>query len=186
MTDFVPAYFPGWPESTIPPTALARDFVLHSRPVRTLQTEWSPCLDRPLSRRVGHWYHVEGCIHWGDLKRLEPCPFCEIVAGRAKATMVADWDDAIAFRPLNPVNPGHALVVPREHIPNYSFNPSIAAAVFGRAAELMQWTKRDSNLITSKGLSATQTVDHFHVHIVPREPGDGLMLPWSNQQKEEA
>lgn len=42
----------------------------------------------------------------------EPCPFCEIVAGRAFAHMVAEWDDVVAFRPLNAVTREHTLVVP--------------------------------------------------------------------------
>ena len=40
---------------------------------------------------------------------------------------------------------------------------------------------RDYNVITSAGRAATQTVMHLHFHLVPREPGDGLMLPWSDK-----
>lgn len=39
-----------------------------------------------------------------------------------------------------------------------------------------------ANLITSRGGAATQTVFHLHVHVVPREAGDGLALPWTPQQ----
>ena len=40
-----------------------------------------------------------------------------------------------------------------------------------------------ANLITSIGAAATQTVFHLHVHVVPRHEGDGLLLPWSNQER---
>jgi histidine triad (HIT) family protein len=50
-----------------------------------------------------------------------------------------------------------------------------AAAEFAQAEEIS-----DCNLIVSKGPSATQTVAHLHLHIVPRRPGDGLALPWSH------
>lgn len=39
----------------------------------------------------------------------------------------------------------------------------------------------DCNFITSSGLDATQTVFHYHMHIVPRHEGDGLRLPWTDQ-----
>ena len=39
----------------------------------------------------------------------------------------------------------------------------------------------ESNLITSIGPAATQTVPHLHLHLVPRRPGDGLPLPWTPQ-----
>jgi histidine triad (HIT) family protein len=38
------------------------------------------------------------------------------------------------------------------------------------------------NFITSAGKAATQSVMHLHIHIVPRQEGDGLLLPWSGQQ----
>lgn len=109
------------------------------------------------------------------------CPFCEIVAGRAPAEFVGSWDDALAFTPLNPVIDGHTLVVPRVHVADYVEAPEVTAAVMRRAAEFMRWTTLASNLITSKGAAATQTVHHLHVHIVPRVEGDVLALPWSNQ-----
>lgn len=109
----------------------------------------------------------------------EPCVFCEIVAGRAPATMVLEWSDAIAFRPLNPVNEGHALVVPRVHVPHFAADPDVAAATMRRAAELMRWTPRPMNVITSRGREATQSVFHLHLHLVPRTESDGLALPWS-------
>lgn len=37
----------------------------------------------------------------------------------------------------------------------------------------------DHNLIINQGPAASQTVEHLHVHYVPRRPNDGLKLPWS-------
>jgi diadenosine tetraphosphate (Ap4A) HIT family hydrolase len=39
-------------------------------------------------------------------------------------------------------------------------------------------------MITSAGPAATQTIKHLHVHYVPRHAGDGLSLPWTNQNAE--
>jgi histidine triad (HIT) family protein len=112
--------------------------------------------------------------------------FCDIVAGEAPATIVREWDDALCIEPLNPVTKGHLLVIPRAHVVTIFSSPDVAAAVMRRTSEMLhgveRWMEpRDHNVITSAGRAATQTVDHFHVHIVPRERGDGLALPWTNQ-----
>lgn len=105
------------------------------------------------------------------------CPFCEIVAGRAPATVVREWDDALAIVPLNPVVDGHTLIIPREHVTDYGDDPDVSAATMRRAAQLAD-DYGPSNLITSRGRVATQSVFHLHLHLVPRAKDDGLALPW--------
>lgn len=108
----------------------------------------------------------------------KPCPFCEIVAGRAPATMVHEWSDVIAIVPLNPVVAGHTLVIPKRHVRDFSSDPAVSADTMLHAAQLMRWTDRPMNLITSRGREATQSVTHLHLHLVPRSNGDALALPW--------
>jgi histidine triad (HIT) family protein len=108
----------------------------------------------------------------------QPCPFCEIVAGRAPATIVRDWPDALAIVPLNPIVEGHTLVIPKEHVPDFAHDPDVAADTMWRAALLAQKSDRPMNLITSRGREATQSVWHLHLHLVPRAANDGLALPW--------
>ena len=110
---------------------------------------------------------------------MSGCMFCRIVAGEAPADIVCRWDDAVAFRPLEPVTRGHTLVVPVQHVRDYTEIPEVTALTVGRAAMLAPEIDRNSNLITSAGAPATQTVFHLHVHIVPRHHGDGLHLPWT-------
>lgn len=111
----------------------------------------------------------------------KPCPFCEIVAGRAPAEWIVQpdyWPDVVAFAPLNPVTDGHTLVVPKTHVADFASDPGVSAATMRRAAELVRWSPRPMNLITSRGREATQSVFHLHVHLVPRAENDGLALPW--------
>jgi histidine triad (HIT) family protein len=108
-----------------------------------------------------------------------PCPFCDIVAGLAPADYVRTWHDAIAIRPLSPVVDGHVLVIPNEHVVDFTENPGVSAAVMFHAAEL---AVAPCNLITSAGRAATQTVMHLHLHLVPRSDGDELALPWSRKE----
>lgn len=111
------------------------------------------------------------------------CPFCNIIHGNAPATVVHRWHDALAIVPLNPVIDGHVLVIPHEHVTDYTAIPRISAKTMWRAAEI---ASHPSNLITSAGREATQTVRHLHIHIVPRRKNDGLILPWTGQARIDA
>lgn len=106
------------------------------------------------------------------------CPFCAIVAGEAPATLVHEWQDALALVPLDPVVDGHTLVIPKQHVEHFAADPEVSALTMRRAAELMRWTDRPMNVITSRGRAATQSVAHLHLHLVPRAENDGLPLPW--------
>lgn len=106
---------------------------------------------------------------------MSDCVFCDIVAGRAPAQIVREWDDALAIVPLGPVVDGHLLVIPKRHVADAASDPDASAAVMRRAAEIVPWP---ASIITSLGAEATQSVFHLHLHIVPRAADDGLALPW--------
>lgn len=111
----------------------------------------------------------------------KPCPFCEIVAGREFGEIVHEWDDTFAIHPLNPVTPGHVLVIPKAHVSDFTAAPEVSGRAMTCAAELAPLVfpgQDDWNLITSKGRAATQSVFHLHLHLVPRAENDGLALPW--------
>lgn len=48
---------------------------------------------------------------------MSSCDFCEIVNGEAEGSFVYRDDLVSAFRDIRPVNPGHLLVIPNEHVP---------------------------------------------------------------------
>lgn len=86
------------------------------------------------------------------------------------------------FEPLNPVTPGHLLVVPAPHVEDATRAPHLAGDAVNLASAYAG-RHRAANIITSIGADATQTVRHLHVHMVPRRAGDGLALPWTNQPR---
>jgi len=109
------------------------------------------------------------------------CPFCE----RIQAGLYESWcddPDVVFFEPLSPVTPGHLLFVPVRHVSDALADPYMTALTMEIAS---RWAAghadtQSCNLITSVGTPATQTVKHLHIHVVPRRPGDGLLLPWGN------
>ena len=113
---------------------------------------------------------------------VSDCPFCDRIAAGEFAYSDAD-SRSVAFQPLNPVTPGHFLVVPRKHVTSALDMPELAGRALEFAADLAAEMGLEScNFITSAGLAATQTVMHLHVHVVPRRDGDGLALPWTGQE----
>jgi histidine triad (HIT) family protein len=110
---------------------------------------------------------------------VSDCVFCRIIAGTEPAAIIREWPDAIAFVPLGPVVPdgGHVLVVPRRHVADAVEDPTITAATMARAAELAA-DHEASNILTSIGAAATQSVFHLHLHVIRRTAGDRLMVPW--------
>lgn len=102
------------------------------------------------------------------------CPFCPMFDDLKTPTSV------LMITPLNPVVPGHRLFIPAEHVEDAGEDPEITAEVM-RKASLYARNLPAANIITSKGVNATQSVFHLHIHVVPRKANDGLPLPWTGQ-----
>lgn len=111
----------------------------------------------------------------------QPCLFCAIAAGQIPAAMVAEDATTLAFMDLRQGVPGHVLVIPRRHAENlYELDADEAAAVMrmGRRVALAlraAFAPDGLNLWQSNGRAAGQEVFHFHLHVQPRQAGDGLL-----------
>ena len=57
-----------------------------------------------------------------------PCIFCDIVAGKAPASLVFENDQILAFLTIQATRPGEALVIPKEHIDHFTDVPDDVAA----------------------------------------------------------
>lgn len=106
------------------------------------------------------------------------CVFCLIVAGEAPAKIVHRGNGWTIFVPLNPHAPGHVLVVPNRHVRSAVADPVEAGRIMRVAARHLGAMGPQGNLLTSSGPAATQTVDHLHVHVIPRGDNDNLPADW--------
>lgn len=116
------------------------------------------------------------------------CVFCEILAGRAGASFVHRDGQCAAFMDIQPVTPGHVLVVPTRHVPKLA---DIEPDEWARVAEVGRHIAaairasgvrcEGVNLHLADGEVAGQEVHHVHLHVFPRFQGDGfgLRLPES-------
>jgi len=110
------------------------------------------------------------------------CIFCAIGEGKAPAEVVFEDEETLAFMDINPANPGHTLVIPKQHIRNiYELDEETATAVMKATVKIAGAIKRalqpdGMNLVQSNERAASQEIFHFHIHIIPRWYGDGLRL----------
>ena len=111
------------------------------------------------------------------------CIFCDIIHGAAEVSVCYEDSAALAFMDIQPVNHGHTLVVPRDHYESLMDLPhDVGMHLFEVAMRLGPVIRKVSgaeamNLIVSSGAAAGQDVYHFHIHLVPRKPGDGFDVP---------
>lgn len=112
------------------------------------------------------------------------CIFCKIVAGQIPSFKLHEDAHTFAFLDINPANPGHALVIPKNHAPNLIASDDAdlgkVMATVRRVAAAVDKTlsPHGINLLQANGPGAAQSVFHFHMHIVPRAKDDGLLMNW--------
>jgi histidine triad (HIT) family protein len=113
------------------------------------------------------------------------CIFCKILSGEIPSARVLETDYALAFLDIQPLNPGHTLVVPRSHHPQLADLPvEFAAHVGSLLPRLCHAVKSATgaagiNVVINNGRVAGQTIDHCHWHIIPRFVGDRIHWPWT-------
>jgi histidine triad (HIT) family protein len=110
------------------------------------------------------------------------CVFCAIVRGDEAASFTHEDDTVIAFMDIQPITHGHMLVVPREHAELMEdVDETVAMRTFRVARRLASLARQTLgaggvNLFVADGEVAFQDVPHFHIHVIPRYPGDGFGL----------
>jgi histidine triad (HIT) family protein len=108
----------------------------------------------------------------------DQCLFCRIVRREIPATIVAETEDCVAFRDINPQAPVHVLVVPRRHVGslNDATDPHLVGRLGIVAAEIARKEGiADSGYRTviNTNADAGQTVFHIHLHLL-----GGRHLSW--------
>jgi len=110
---------------------------------------------------------------------MDNCIFCQIVAGDIPSRTVYEDDDVLAFLDVNPLAPGHTLVIPKDHHETLTELPEDEGdAVFSALHRLAPAVEvavdaPASTVAFNNGEAAGQEVPHVHGHIVPRFDDDG-------------
>lgn len=110
------------------------------------------------------------------------CIFCQIITGKVQSKKVYEDEYVVAVLDINPANPGHILLMPKEH---HSIMPQVPEEVLAHlfivAKKLSQVAlkaigAKGTNILIQNGIAAGQKAQHFMVHLIPRKDNDGLKL----------
>ena len=117
------------------------------------------------------------------------CVFCEIVKGNIPSKKIYEDDNTIAILDLSQATYGHTLIIPKKHSSNLleiddesytnamKIAKKVAASIKKSFDDVLGF-----NLLNNCGEDAGQTVNHFHIHIIPRYKNDGIKIEFVDNQ----
>ena len=105
---------------------------------------------------------------------IRQCPFCAISQDR----VLFDTENVLAVWDNYPVSPGHALLIPKRHVPAWfdateEEQKELVHAIGNTRLLIEDAHSPDGyNIGINSGAAAGQTVPHLHIHVIPRYAGD--------------
>jgi len=118
----------------------------------------------------------------------ENCIFCKIANNEIQAYKLYEDQDCIVILDKFPNNIGHSLIIPKRHIKNiFELDDNLAAKILKLANKIsnaMQKSLKPDgiHLLQNNNKGANQTVNHFHMHVIPRYFGDTVEIKWVNNK----
>lgn len=120
----------------------------------------------------------------------DDCIFCKIGKGEIPSATIYENSEFRVFLDVAPANRGHALIIPKEHADNiFRLDGETAGKLFSLATVVARAIKAETNcegmnIVQNNGAVAGQTVNHFHLHLIPRNEGDDVSVGWKPGETE--
>ena len=109
------------------------------------------------------------------------CVFCRVAEGELPGNIVHRDERVLAFLDASPLMLGHVLVVPVAHVDTLDDLPAELVGplfeVVQRMSIAVQQALGAGGSFVAINTRMSQSVPHLHVHVVPRQQGDGLFSP---------
>jgi histidine triad (HIT) family protein len=106
------------------------------------------------------------------------CAFCDVVSGLVPAHIVLDDETSLAFLDHRPLFAGHSLLIPKQHFETLTDLPESLVTPFflnaQRLARAVETAMEAHGSFVAMNNRISQSVPHFHAHVVPRRRKDGL------------
>ena len=123
----------------------------------------------------------------------EKCIFCKLANGDIPTNSIYEDDNFKVILDADPATKGHALILPKDHFANlFEIDDAVAAKALPLAKSnyhvLISSVCAGVNIVQNNGEAAGQTVNHFHIHVIPRyeDDPDKKICGWSHQSFTEA
>ncbi len=114
--------------------------------------------------------------------------FSRMIRGEVPCQKIYEDEHVISILDINPLSPGHALVIPKEPASTMGELSDAAAAALGRVLPRISRAicaavgADQYNIVQNNGPDAGQSIYHVHMHIIPRLPDQpeqaGVELVW--------
>ena len=116
------------------------------------------------------------------------CVFCEIIKRKASAHIVYENDKLISFLDIEPINEGHVLIVPKQHVNTIEeLTDETLMDIMGVAKKIVTALK---DIYGNEGYSIMQNggkfcdFGHAHFHVFPRYDNDGFGWTYGSGEKD--
>lgn len=116
--------------------------------------------------------------------KKDDCIFCKLANGEIPTNVIYEDDTFKVILDMGPAAKGHALILPKDHYDNlFEIDDQVAgkAMILAKklANKMMDKLGADGlNLVQNNNEAAGQTVNHFHLHVIPRYKDDGQHILW--------
>ncbi|MBW2973679.1 HIT family protein [Candidatus Woesearchaeota archaeon] len=118
----------------------------------------------------------------------QQCIFCQIASGKVASKKVYEDEHVIAVLDINPANPGHVLLITKEHYVVMPQIPDDVVAHIGMVTKgishalLRALKAQGTTIFVANGVTAGQRAQHFMLHIIPRMEGDGVGIDYPEHE----
>ena len=109
----------------------------------------------------------------------EECIFCKIALKKIKTNIIIENDKAMAFLDAFPLSKGHTLVIPKAHYSKIQeLDENSSQSIFNLVWKISNPIEKatgvnSSTIAIHNGKEAGQEIPHVHIHVIPRQRGDG-------------
>ena len=113
------------------------------------------------------------------MTQQQGCIFCKIALKKIKTKIIIENDKAMAFLDAYPLSKGHTLVIPKDHYSKIQeLDENSSQSLFNILWKITNPIEKamgvnSSTIAIHNGKEAGQEIPHVHIHIIPRESGDG-------------
>jgi len=119
----------------------------------------------------------------------DKCIFCKLANGDIPTNSIYEDNDFKVILDADPATKGHALILPKNHFANLlEINDEVAAKALPLTKKVANKMVASLgcvgvNIVQNNGEAAGQTVNHFHIHVIPRyvDDPDKTICGWSHQ-----
>lgn len=112
------------------------------------------------------------------------CIFCKIINEEIESATIFENSEFKVILDKFPSSKGHTLIMPKEHVQDvFDLDSETVSKLYALGAHIAKVLKRKlncdgMNFLQNNGAAAGQTVNHFHLHLIPRYENDNVNINW--------